>query len=378
MVPARTNVRAGIHETTSPIYAMSSMKANTLFVLPALAALLVAGCSTPQPIQLNQKLTTFSRQDLEKMDPIALPPNYGAGNFKKIQMGVSFESPTGVEKVGGESKAMPVSPTLSSKLQNEMAKLKRFTVFSAHNRDGVMAFQALEDVDGDVSLARAVDVKDIDVVLSAKVLVTKEKQKRYNDTLVIYEVECAFSCEDLKTRTVKIAETVKGATSRTQFVSYTGRITSGFEDSGDNEAQAIEQAAMHALALLGNKLGNAYPAGGRITGSTATGEKLTLDKGFEEGIGANQQCIVYVDDGGVDVPIACAEAAPKADGTSQLSVYRWNKGDKDAKPLIKLFQQNPKGFIKDNAVYAVGYGMPIPPAWQTQDDSSEAARQARQ
>ena len=33
----------------------------------------------------------------------------------------------------------------------------------------------------------------------------KERHDRYNDTLIIYEVEGAFSCEDLKTRNVKFA-----------------------------------------------------------------------------------------------------------------------------------------------------------------------------
>ena len=351
-------------------------------ILAAAPILLVVGCATPpKTVHLNQEATVFSREDMMRMKQIALPPNYSTENFRKIQMGVSFQSVNGFETVvtkdGPKRRAMAVSPDLSSKLQTEMAKLKRFTIFSAHNRGGVTAFQELQDVDGEVTLKEAGDVKDIDIILSGSVTVTKEKQKRYNDIVVIYEVECNFSCEDLKTRTVKFAETVKGATSRVQMVSYTGRITSGFDDTNpENEKQAIEQAAKHALALIANKLGNTYPVGGAVTGCSPSGDRMTLNKGFEQGIGADQQCVVYVDDDGVDIPLACAEAAPKADGTSQLTIYRWNDGDRDAKPLLKLYRESPKQFVRDNKLYAVGYGMPVPPAWQTQDNSSEAARNA--
>ena len=43
---------------------------------------------------------------------------------------------------------------------------------------------------------------------------------------------------------------------------------------------------------------------------------------------------------------------------------KWNDRDKDAKPLLKQFKANPKGFLNDNKVYAVGYGMPVPPEWK--------------
>ena len=147
-------------------------------------------------------------------------------------------------------------------------------------------------------------------------------------------------------------------------------------DTPENEKQAIEQAALKAVVEIANRLGNEYPAGGRITGTTATGEKLTLDKGELDGIGPNQMCVVFVNDGGVDIPIALAAAFPKKTGSSQLEVRRWNDKDKDAKPLVKLFKANPKGFLADNKVYAVGYGMPVPPAWKqgVDDDKYRVAK----
>lgn len=323
--------------------------------LPVVA--LAVGCSTPE-LKLDPSLTTYSREMLEDMDEIELPANYSVENFKKLQMGVAFELVPGVDKKTGE--ALTVDPNLSTRLQTEMAKLKRFTIFSAHNRGGVSFFQELADVDGDVQLKEASNVKAVDLVLSGKVTVTKERQDRYNDTVTIYEVECDFSCEDMATRTVKFAEKAKGRTARKVLLSFSGRKMAGFDDK--DEQQAITQAAMKALAVVANKLGNTYPIGGKITGVSGSGERMTLAAGFEEGIGKNQQCVIFVDDGGVDVPIALAEAAPKNNGTSTLTVYRWAKSA-DAKPLVKELRKNARDFAKNNKVYAVGYGLPVPPEW---------------
>lgn len=338
----------------TPFYALCSISAICL----------LAGCATPE-LELEPKLTVYSRERLEDMRDISMPTNYSLENFQKLQMGVAFELVGGVDKKTGE--ALTIDPKLSSRLQTEMKKLKRFTIFSAHNRNGVMFFQDLADVEGNVPLASPTSVRNIDLVLSGKLTVTKERQDRYNDTVLIYEVECDFSCEDLKTRTVKFAEKAKGRTARKVILSYSGRKMAGF-DSAD-EQQAITQAALKALAVVANKLGNTYPVGGKITGITGSGERMQLGKGFDDGIGHKQQCVVFVTDGGVDVPIALAEATP-GNASSSLTVYRWNKRDVDAKPLIRELLDAPKQFLKNNSVYAVGYGLSVPPEWDSAYEGS--------
>ncbi len=339
------------------------MKKQAL-LMAAVGAMFFVGCSTPE-LKLDPTLTTFSREMLEDMDEIVLPMNYSVDNFRKIQMGVAFEAQDGVDQKTGEK--LIVSKGLSTRLQTEMAKLKRFTIFSAHNRAGKTFFEELSAVDEAVSLKETTKAREIDVILSGTVTVTKERNDRYNDTVLIYEVECDFNCEDLKTRTVKFAEKAKGRTARKQVLSYSGRKMAGFSEA--DEQQAIEQAAMKALAVVANKLGNTFPVGGKITGISSTGERMTLDKGYEDGIGKAQQCVIFVDDGGVDVPIALAEAAPSTD-TSNLTVYRWNTSDKDAKPLIRELQDAPRQFAKNNKVYAVGYGLPVPPEWENAYEGS--------
>lgn len=336
------------------------MKSKIAYGISFLGFLALVGCTPTVPkLAVDPILTTFSREQLEDMDEIKLPMNYNVDNFRQLQLAVHFSAVPGVDKTtGGE---LSVDPNLSSRLQTEMAKLKRFTVYSAHNRDGVMFFEELADVDPNARLAQPKKVKDIDLVLSAKITVTKETQRRYYDTALIYEVECDISCEDLKTHTVKFADKALGRTVRSLVPTRTGRVMAGYIDK--DEQQAITKAAIKALAVVANKLGNTFPVGGKIVGVSGSGDRMQLDKGFEDGIGENQQCVIFVNDGGVDIPLALAEATPRPDGSS-LHVYKWNKSDADAKPLIREYQDNPKQFLKQNKIYAVGYGLSVPPDWE--------------
>ena len=354
--------------TTRPAFRNAAARA-----LAAVAVLMLVGCATDAPkLQLDPTLVSYSRKDFAK-GPIRLPANYSAEKFRKLQLGVSFEAVEGIDRKTGAPLA--VDPALAARLQTEMAKLKRFTVFSAHNRGGVAFFEALQDVEGDsVRVREPVDARMIDFVLNGRLTVTKERQDLYNETLLIYEVECDFSCEDLRTRTVRFAEKARGRTARRQILSYSGRALAGMDTA--DERQAITEAALKALAVVANKLGNTFPVGGRIVSATTTGDKMTLSAGFEEGIGQAQQCVVFMDDGGVDVALAMAEAVPKANGTSRLEVYRWNTGDRDAAPLVKAYRSNPRGFLAENRVFAVGYGLSVPPEWESEyrDSADESAR----
>ena len=324
-------------------------------------AMLLCGCATERDVNDRPlPLKFYTRAELEDMDTVQLPANYSVDNLKKLQLGVAFS----VKSADGKLK---IDPALSGRLQTEMAKLKRFTIFSMHNRNGVKAFERMADMDETVKLDESSDVKNINLILNGTMVITGQAPKPNREyTEYIYVADCDFSIEDLKTRTVVLAEKARGAWARRVRYGGIGKMEDITEDV------AIQTAALRALAKMANKIGNALPTGGRITTISGSGETMAMAAGYNEGIGAKQQVAVFLTEEGLDIPLAYAEAAPKNDGTSMLSVYKWNTGHKDAKPIIRELQESPRKFLKNykgekkDGLFAVAFGMPVPPDWEKQ------------
>lgn len=325
-----------------------------------LLAVLACGCETTSVNDRPLPLKYYTRDELESMPKVQLPANYSVDNFKKMQLGVAFS-------VNSKDGKVKVDPALSGRLQTEMAKLKRFTIFSMHNRNGVKAFERISDLDESVKLDAATDVKNINLVLNASMTISCDIHEMYNDKEYVYVADCDFSCEDLKTRTVLFAEKARGVSGRKVRYSLTGQ-----NYGTDTEEVAIQTAALRALAIVANKLGNTFPSGGRITAISGSGETMALSAGFNEGIGAKQQVAIFFSEDGLDIPIAYAEAAPKNDGTSMLNVYKWNLRNKDARAIVDEIRDSPRAFLKNykgeekDGLYAVAFGMPVPPDWEKQ------------
>jgi len=137
----------------------------------------------------------------------------------------------------------------------------------------------------------------------------------------------------------------------------------GFNDrNSENQKQAIYAAGMKSLIVLANKLGNIYPVGGQVTG--LLGDDMTLNRGFEHGIGKDTQMVVYTNVSGVDLPIALAVAYPSV-AHSTLSVYKWNTKHKYAKKVIKNMQDD-MSWIDNHTLYAVSAGASVPPEWENE------------
>lgn len=336
-------------------------KLNLVAFCGTAAAMLICGCATaPTGNDRPLPLKYYTKAELEDMDTVQLPSNYSVDNFKKLQLGVAFS-------VTSKDGKVKVDPALSGRLQTEMAKLKRFTIFSMHNRNGVKAFERVADMDESVKLDEASDVKNINLILNATMVISCDVHELHNDKEYVYVADCDFSCEDLKTRTVLFAEKARGVYGRKVRYSLTGQ-----NYGSTTEEVAIQSAALRALAIVANKLGNTFPTGGRVTSISGSGETMAMAAGYNEGIGAKQQVAIFLTEEGLDIPLAFAEAAPKNDGTSMLSVYKWNTDHKDAKPIIKELQDSPRKFLKNykgekkDGLYAVAFGMPVPPDWEKQ------------
>lgn len=333
------------------------MDVKTIVICTAIASLFFCGCSTvPNNARGPIPAKYYSKAELEKMDEVKLPPNYSVDNFRKMQMIVNVK----VESADGKAK---IDKNLSTRIQTEMAKLKRFEIFSLHNR-AATEIEALGDLDETVKMVEPENVKASDLMLTGSIKVTMAINDLHNERVFVYSADGDFSCENAKTRTVYFAEKARGVWDRKVRYSLTGQAHGNV-----SEEQAIQIACLRCLAIVANKLGNSFPTGGRVTNITGSGDTMVMAAGQHEGISPNQQVCVFLSEDGLDIPVAFAEATPKNDGTSQLRVYRWNTDNADAKAIVKEIRGSARSFLRQykgdakNGLYAVAFGMAMPADW---------------
>lgn len=323
----------------------------------ALAVVILGGCTTAPTARGPIPAKYYSKAELEDLDEVKLPPNYSVDNFRKMQMVMNIK----IESADGKTK---IDKGLSTRMQTEMAKLKRFEIFSLHNRSKV-ELDAVGDLDDEVKVVGADKVKASDLMLTGTIKVTCAVNELRNEKAFVYSADGDFSCEDAKTRTVYFAEKARGVWDRKVRYSLTGQAHGNV-----SENQAIQIACLRCLAIVANKLGNTFPTGGRVTNITGSGDTMVMQAGQHEGIGPNQQVCVFLSEDGLDIPVAFAEATPKNDGTSQLRVYRWNTDNSDAKAVVREIRGLGRSFLKQykgdrkNGLYAVAFGMAVPADWE--------------
>lgn len=335
----------------------TKMTGKLVYGFAVLGMLAVCGCATTPSARGPIPAKYYSKAELEDLDEVKLPPNYSIDNFRKLQMVMNVK----IEAADGKTK---IDKSLSTRMQTEMAKLKRFEIFSLHNRSRT-ELDALGDVDETVKVVEADQVKASDLILSGSIKVTCDIQELRNEKVYVYSADGDFSCENAKTRTVLFAEKARGVWDRKVRYTLTGQAHGSV-----SEDQAIQIACLRCLAIVANKLGNTFPTGGRVTNITGSGDTMVMKAGQHEGIAPNQQVCVFLSEDGLDIPIAFAEATPKNDGTSQLRVYRWNTDNDDADKIVDEIRGSARKFLKNykgdekNGLYAVAFGMAVPADWE--------------
>ena len=316
--------------------------------------LLLTGCASRQ-ISLDQKIQATGAADLPT--EVKMPPSYNMEYFDKLTMNVFLEDVDGKPHL---------PPNLVEKLQGNIARMKRFKVASIYNNGARRSAEDLADV-GDVEVTSS-DTPKLTLGLSLKMFWSKEYQfMGKGKWAILYSVSGEASCENYKTKTVEYSKSIKGEAKETQFRAMNGSIMGGFDDTvRDSEENMILTAARRALVNLMNDLGKLYPVGGKITKCDPYGESLTFAKGKDEGIGDNQMMTVFVkEDDDAVYPLCYAEATPGKTGGSSLSPIRWCDSDKKnnkrySVDLCLEFKKDPRAFLKNHDVWAVGWGISEP------------------
>ncbi len=319
----------------------------------ALLGIVVAGCAGPSH-QTNPNITVYDRDTMGDR-PIELPGNYSTENYGRLVLALDPGSMT--------SNAFDESNMgyMSLRLQSEMSKLKRFSVVALHGTN-TSRLAELADL-GELELPEPADPTKVDLVANWNLNIHAEEEIDGRDKVITFICSINLTCTDMRTKLVKFSKDLDCRVKREQTTSRAGTVIGGFQYRNKADVQGLLQdIATQAAIRIANELGNEYPVGGRITGMLGT-DMMTLDKGSEQGIAKGMQMVVYANVGGVDVPLGNAEAAPSTN-TAQLEMWRLNTGNKYAAKVLKQMEEDPS-WLNKNKLYAVGYGMAMPPEWQT-------------
>jgi len=321
----------------------------------------LSGCVTTSnksnvPIQIEPNLHTVSTEDyMNGGRAIELPQNYSTKNYKRLIVSIWFYPNEDAHNYQDSP-----AETLSSAMETEISKVKRFTIVSRHlGQKGKMAEKNFQDmgISNRQTKMRFGKGLNADFSLTGGISVFREEYDRGSKNELVYIVRVDYQLVDNETDEIIEADMAEGRTKRTIMRLPSGKIIGGF--SQEKEGDAYAQASINALRVIANKIGNKLPIGGTIVGFK--GNRFMLDKGYEEGFMGKQTVTLYTSDMGIDLAFAVGEVNP-GDHKTPGKIISWSK-DPDVQDIIKALRAN-SNYIKENEVYAVSNGMPLPPEWE--------------
>lgn len=334
--------------------------------LPISVLILVVGCAT-ETVSLDNsaELKTFDRKFFENDSAEVHLPSGGKWKYddetaKKKTIATCIVS----VKDSGEAKQIPDS--VRDFMQNEMAAVKQFNVVALTGTDADFVVDEHADVGTQVARKEQRGDVVVDLGITLRANWTRQEANVGNGLhQVIYSFNGNATCKDQETGLVNsdLSKPVEGHDSRKVHYDLTGNVSGGFDpDKKGAEVEPLRTAAMRALYPYFNLLGNYYPVAGKIVATDRVGGAFTLNRGSDDGVGAEQQFVVFVEEDGMKTALAYAEGRPEAKKTT-LTCYRWAETDA-AESYIKEFRNNPKKFVKEYALGAVALGMAMSESWK--------------
>lgn len=288
---------------------------------------------------------------------VELPANYSQKNYKRLFIGVYFEIDERNQDVHNVTYA-----TLPSVLESEMSKIKRFSIVTRHSGQKNLDKEKNFQNSGKTDKASRVDVNhgwNANYVMSCDAKFFCEEYERYDHNEFIYVARLSYQLVDMETHEIIDADVVEGRASRTCVRLPSGKIVAGFDPRRDDQIEPITQAATNGARLLGLRLGLRLPIGAKI--AAMRGSRFQINKGVAEGFVGEQFVTIYMNDCGIDIPLAAAKINP-AEHSATGEVCKWSTHPDD-QVLIQRLQSDPN-FVHQHDVYVVSQGMPAPPEWE--------------
>ena len=375
-----------------------------------LLSLIFAGCAATSTIVTKPKIHTVSRDDVKKLE-IKLPERYAVDEFKNLKVKLLFSdsiSDTDIEK-----------NKLISILDSEFGKIRKFNIVS------IISLKAMEDQikykkeklkkqkydvrkDGDdyeLSLEeernieqeiealetnlrqKQMEINKIDPDYEVVITLTKVKEEQQlseTTKLVFFKLILSYNIVDAKKgigTTIK-SDKIVGLSKRHKIYAANwnkvlrrniwsqikghGMPGGGFnreEAVARDDSAAFTQATERAAKIFVNRLGNSFPAGGKIVDWEEAGglHQVVIDSGIEHGILKNQIMVLYKEKkNGAATSFAIAKIGALGEKKSTLRIIKWADDDPFANKIISALKASNYELASEEDFYAVAIAMPDP------------------
>jgi hypothetical protein len=342
-------------------------------IMSIIASTAIVACSPPTSRVVTSNRTYVDKKDLKKKGDFTLPKNAGSPMAsKQVVLYMKIETT--------HSGAVALTPgaeqSLNTFIEAQVPRLKRFQVYGVYNTGARRLAEEMAD-QGRMAATEAKELPAADVTLNISVDIQTEENVfagakdpfdgKPKDSVIVYKVDTKASLQDSSGR-VLTSQNYIGMVRRDivelRKADGTRQFVGGFDPkNGENVNAAIQAAARKVLTDIAALLGETYPVTGRVMGMSASGARMSIDKGVEQGLTNETQMVIWADDeAGVATALAYANCEA-LDGRSTLNIYGWNTSSPDASPIISKIQKDPS-LVKGMNMYATSIGIPVPEEWK--------------
>lgn len=331
-------------------------------IVIALLGLVLMGCnSTSKPLKVNSEADISSNSQVSRVSSsamsdeanIILPSNYDVNAFKRVNIAAY------VQNFSWEENARMTnidSGIVSNLLENELARTKRYSVFSRNcaSCDYEYAYQVENtETNGQMEVGSGTNP---DYLIEVSISLGTVIKEMYDHNQIIFRSVVTSKLVDPTTKEIihSFAPIRHNAPAKNYFA-IDGKYIGGFNLNDQNELQqAYKDVAQKAVQVLVTRVMDYYPVGGRVT--NYRNGRLAIDAGIDKGFAVKQPVVLFLSDDGLDFPLASAEITPKKDSGSGV-VLKW-LDNPEAKRVKAKLEAMGKDYLSIEKIFAVSVGTP--------------------
>ena len=326
-----------------------------------ISAIAISGCKSTPPLQVNSEanissnsiISRVNRDALMSSTNIEMPSNYDVNAFYRVNVAAY------VEKLNWEADARKTSldtGIVSKLMENELARTKRFNVFSRNcsSCDYEVAYQVENTVSqGAIEVGQQTNP---DYLLETSISLGTVVKELYDHNEIIFRSIVTSKLINPTTGEIIHAfAPIRHNSPAKNYFAIDGKYLGGFDLNNQNELQqAYKESAQKAIQVLVTRVMEYYPVGGQVI--NYRNGRLAINAGIDQGFAVKQPVVLFLSDDGLDIPLASAEITPKKDSGSG-TILTW-RDDKDAQDVKAKLEALGKDYLKSNHIFAVSVGTP--------------------